>query len=124
MIQSAINAMHNAYCPYSNFKGGAAALLKDGTIIVGANIENASYGLSMCAERVCLYNVYAKGYRKNDIISMCIASKKITTPCGACRQVMAELLNPNTLVILTDEHNNTKEYVVGDLLPDCFKLEV
>ena len=124
MIRSAIEAMHNSYSPYSNFKVGASALLKDGTIILGTNIENASYGLSMCAERVCLYNVYAKGYRKNDIISMCVASKKIVTPCGACRQVMIELLNPDTLIILTDELGNTKEYLVKDLLPDSFKLEV
>ena len=124
MIRSAIEAIHNSYSPYSNFKVGAAALLKDGTIIVGTNIENGSYGLSMCAERACLFNVYSKGYRKNDIISFCIANKKIVTPCGACRQVMAELLNPNTLVILTDENQNTKEYLVKDLLPDAFKLEV
>ena len=124
MIRSAIEAMHNSYSPYSNFKVGAAALLKDGTIILGTNIENASYGLSMCAERVCLYNVYSKGYRKNDIVSMCVAGKKIITPCGACRQVMVELLNPNTLVILTDELGNTKEYLVKDLLPDSFKMEV
>ncbi|MCR5461620.1 MAG: cytidine deaminase [bacterium] len=124
MIRSAIEAMHNSYSPYSKFKVGAAALLKDGTIVVGTNIENASYGLSMCAERVCLFNVYSKGYRKNDIISMCIASKNLSTPCGACRQVMAELLNPNTVIILTDEQTNTKEYLVKDLLPDYFKMEV
>ena len=124
MIRSAIEAMHNSYSPYSKFKVGAAALLKDDTIVVGTNIENASYGLSMCAERVCLFNVYSKGYRKNDIISMCIASKNLSTPCGACRQVMAELLNPNTVIILTDEQTNTKEYLVKDLLPDYFKMEV
>lgn len=124
MIRSAIEAMHNSYSPYSKFKVGAAALLKDGTIVVGTNIENASYGLSMCAERVCLYNVYSKGYSKNDIISMCVATKNISTPCGACRQVMAELLNPDTVIILTDEHLNTKEYQVKDLLPDIFKMEV
>ena len=124
MIKSAIEAMHNSYSPYSKYKVGASALLKDGTIVVGTNIENASYGLSMCAERVCLYNVYSKGYRKNDIISMCIASNKLSTPCGACRQVMMELLNPNTIVILTDDKGNTKEYLVKDLLPDAFKLEV
>ena len=124
MIRSAIEAMHNSYSPYSKFKVGAAALLKDGTIVVGTNIENASYGLSMCAERVCLYNVYSKGYSKNDIISMCIATKNLSTPCGACRQVMAELLNPDTVIILTDEHLNTKEYQVKDLLPDIFKMEV
>jgi cytidine deaminase len=124
MIRSAIEAMHNSYSPYSKYKVGAAALLKDGTIVIGTNIENASFGLSMCAERVCLYNVYSKGYSKNDIISMCIATKNLATPCGACRQVMAELLNPNTVIILTDEHINTKEYQVKDLLPDSFKMEV
>ena len=124
MIRSAIEAIHNSYSPYSRFKVGASALLKDGTIIIGTNIENASYGLSMCAERVCLFNVYSKGYTKNDIVSFCIASKNIVYPCGACRQVMIELLNPDTLIILTDEKANTKEMQVKDLLPEPFTLEV
>ena len=123
MIRSAIEVMHNSYSPYSKFKVGAAALLKDGTIITGTNIENASYGLSICAERVCLYTIYAKGYRKNDIISFCIAGKKITYPCGACRQVMLELLNPNTLVVLVDDSGNSEEIQVKDLLPKPFSLE-
>ena len=124
MIRSAIEAMHNSYSPYSKFKVGAAVLLKDGTIIIGTNIENASYGLSMCAERVCLYNVYSKGYTKNDIVSICIAGKKIVYPCGACRQVMHELLKEDTLVVLTDEFCNIKEIQVKDLLPEPFDLEV
>ena len=124
MIRSAIEVMHNSYSPYSKFKVGAAALLKDGTIITGTIIENASYGLSMCAERVCLFTIYAKGYRKNDILGFCIAGKEITYPCGACRQVMVELLNPNTVIVLTDEKLNTKEMLVKDLLPNEFKMEV
>jgi cytidine deaminase len=123
MIRSAIEVMHNSYSPYSKFKVGAAALLKDGTIITGTNVENASYGLSMCAERVCLYTIYAKGYRKNDIISFCIAGKQITYPCGACRQVMNELMNPNTLVVLVDSQGNSEEIQVKDLLPKPFSLE-
>jgi len=123
MIRSAIEVMHNSYSPYSKFKVGAAALLKDGTIITGTNVENASYGLSMCAERACLFTIYSKGYRKNDIIGFCIAGKEITYPCGACRQVMVELLNPETVVVLTDEKLNTKEMLVKDLLPNEFKLE-
>ncbi len=123
MIRSAIEVMHNSYSPYSKFKVGAAALLKDGTIITGTNVENASYGLSMCAERVCLFTIYAKGYRKNDIISFCIAGKQITYPCGACRQVMAELMNPNTLVVLVDSQGNSEEIQVKDLLPKPFCLE-
>ena len=123
MIRSAIEVMHNSYSPYSKFKVGAAALLKDGTIITGTNVENASYGLSMCAERVCLFTIYAKGYRKNDIISFCIASKQITYPCGACRQVMTELMNPNTLVVLVDSQGNSEEIQVKDLLPKPFSLE-
>ena len=67
MIRSAIEVMHNSYSPYSKFKVGAAALLKDGTIITGTNVENASYGLSMCAERVCLYTIYAKGIDKYNV---------------------------------------------------------
>ena len=66
LLREASLAKVNSYSPYSNFRVGAAALLKDGSIIKGCNIENASYGLSMCAERVCLYNVYSQGYVKDD----------------------------------------------------------
>lgn len=122
MIDKAIEAMLNSYSPYSNFKVGASLLTKDGKIITGTNIENKSYGLTICAERVCLFNAYALGYRKDDIVKFCVVSKNITTPCGACREVMNELLNQNTPVILSDINKNTKELKVSDLLPFAFEM--
>ena len=65
--------LNNSYSPYSNFRVGAAILLKDGTIIKGTNIENASYGMSMCAERVCMFNSYSQGFGKDDIVAMAIS---------------------------------------------------
>ena len=120
MIKKALEAMHNSYSPYSNFKVGAAISLKDGTIITGTNIENSSYGLSICAERVALFSVYAKGYRKDDIVSMAIAGENITPPCGACRQVMNELMNRNTPIILVNKKGEIEEHVLANLFPVPF----
>ena len=87
LIREAVLAKVNSYSPYSNFRVGAAALLKNGTVIKGTNIENASYGLSNCAERSCLFSVYSQGYNKNDIVGFAISSDTVDFiyPCGACR---------------------------------------
>ena len=75
LIKHAKDAMKNAYIPYSKFAVGAAILLKDGTIIKGSNIENASYGLSNCAERSALFSLYSQGYKKEDIVAMAVIGK-------------------------------------------------
>lgn len=120
--EAAIKAMGNAYVPYSKFKVGAALLLKDGSIILGCNIENASYGLCNCAERTALFKAYSDGVTKNDIVAMSIAgaTDDPISPCGACRQVMAELLNPETPVFLTNLKGDLKETTVKELLPYSF----
>ena len=102
---------------------GAACLLKDGAIIRGCNVENASYGLTMCAERVCLYNVYSQGYHKEDIVGFAISgdSEDFISPCGACRQVMCELLNENCSVFMMNANGEFKEVKVKKLLPFYFK---
>jgi len=102
LIREAVLAKVNSYSPYSNFRVGAAVLLKNGEIIKGTNIENASYGLSNCAERSCLFNLYSQGYHKDDVGGFAISSDTddFVYPCGACRQVMIELLDENCSVFL------------------------
>ena len=122
LMEAAVKAMGNAYVPYSKFKVGAALLLKNGEIITGCNIENASYGLCNCGERTALFRAYALGYRKDDIVAMSVAGATDgpISPCGACRQVMAELLNPKTPVYLTNVKFDVKETSVEELLPYSF----
>ena len=122
LTEAAVKAMENAYVPYSKFKVGAALLLKNGEIITGCNIENASYGLCNCGERTALFRAYALGYRKDDIVAMSVAGATDgpISPCGACRQVMAELLNPKTPVYLTNVKGDVMETSVKELLPYSF----
>ena len=122
LLDAATLARENAYVPYSHFKVGAALLLKDGSIITGCNIENASYGLCNCAERTALFKAYSEGVKKSDIVAMsiCADTDGPVSPCGACRQVMAELLNHNTMVYLTNLKGDVKEMTVDELLPYSF----
>ena len=122
LIEMAIAARTNAYTPYSKFKGGTAILLKNGNYILGCNIENASYGLSNCAERTALFKMISDGYTKSDVEAMCIIGQTDNpiSPCGACRQVMAELLSEDTPVYLANLNGKVKEYKVSDLLPYSF----
>ena len=118
----AVKARSNSYSPYSNFKVGAVCILNTGEYVLGCNVENASYGLCNCAERTALFRAYAMGYRKDDIVAMSIAGATDgpISPCGACRQVMAELLNPQTPVYLTNVKQDVKETTVEELLPYSF----
>ena len=122
LMEAAVKAMENAYVPYSKFKVGAALLLKNGEIITGCNIENASYGLCNCGERTAMFRAYALGYRKDDIVALSVAGATDgpISPCGACRQVMAELLNPKTPVYLTNVKGDIMETSVEELLPYSF----
>ena len=125
LIEKAIEARENAYAPYSNFKVGAAILLSNGVYILGCNVENASYGLTNCAERTALFSLVSKGYKKSDVIAMAIvgATPEPISPCGACRQVMSELLPSDCLVILANLDKKYIEYSNSDLLPYSFKEE-
>lgn len=122
LYQSALDGFNNAFVPYSNFRVGASILLKNGELINGCNVENASYGLCNCAERTALFKAYSQGVRKNDIECMMVlaATDGPVSPCGACRQVMSELLKADTLVILTNLKKDVKEMTVKDLLPYAF----
>lgn len=124
-IIEAKQARLKAYTPYSNFKVGAALLMKDGKYIHGANIENASFGLTCCAERNALFSAYSQGYQKEDIVSLTvIADDKIpVSPCGACRQVMHELMPLETKITLTNLKGEILEVTIEDLLPYGFILD-
>ena len=124
LIDEAFKALENAYVPYSNYPVGACVLCKDGNMFYGCNIENASYGATNCGERTAIFSCYANGYRKDEIEALAIVTKgkRIGTPCGICRQVLSELLNQNTPIILA-----TKDEVmitnIKELLPHQFSSE-
>ncbi|MFZ9139503.1 MAG: cytidine deaminase [Bacilli bacterium] len=122
LIQHAIDATKDCHVPYSRFKVGAAILMKDGTVVTGANIENSSYGLSMCAERTALYHAHLRGYRKQDMLSMAVIGPTSgpISPCGACRQVMHELMDPKTPIILSNLKKELMNVTPETLLPYAF----
>lgn len=116
-------AYDNAYTPYSKFNVGAVLILKDGTTISGSNIENASYGLTNCAERSALFTAYSKGLRKDDILEIVILANPTTgiiSPCGACRQVISELMNQDAVVTMFNLNKETRTCCVKDLIPFAF----
>jgi len=125
LIEAAITGRKNSYSPYSNFKVGASLLMKNDVIITGANIENSSYGLCNCAERSALFAAYSQGFRKDDIVGMAIVADTDgpCSPCGACRQVISELLNPNTPVYLANLKGDTMDTNPVELLPFAFSGE-
>jgi cytidine deaminase len=124
VLDKAFQAMKNAYAPYSNYHVGACALMKDGTLFLGANIENASYGATNCGERSALFAAYSNGYRKADIVALAIVSdgERIAAPCGICRQVLSELLNDDCPIFLSNG-KETVEKTIEELLPMRFTQE-
>jgi len=121
LLRRARAAAERAYAPYSNFKVGAALLTSDRSVILGCNVENASYGLSICAERSAIGSMVAIGHL--DPVAIAIAGGKSSTPCppcGACRQVLAEF-NPDMLVVL-ESPNKIILMTVNELLPLSFSL--
>lgn len=121
VLDKAFEAMQNAYAPYSKYKVGSCVETKDGRFFIGANVENASYGLTNCAERNAIFAAYSNGYRKNQIKCIAIVSKgeKLVTPCGACRQVLSELLEKDTEIILSNGED-TVITNIEDLMPLAF----
>ena len=125
LIAAAKEAYQNAYAPYSKFPVGAALKLKDGSIISGANVENASFGLTNCAERSALFAAFSKGYRREDIEAIVVVAntERPISPCGACRQVISELMQQDAQVILLSNKDEVKTYTVEQLLPYSFTSE-
>lgn len=125
ILDRAFEVMEKAYAPYSKYHVGACVKTKDGKYHVGANIENASYGLTNCAERSALFHVYSLGYRQEDIESMALVTRGNTlgSPCGACRQVMLELLKKDTPIVIANTDLKAMVTTIADLLPYSFTSE-
>ena len=122
LILEAEKARNLSISPYSKFAVGAAVFTEDGKIFHGANVENSSYPLSMCAERNAIYHALIHGYRPIQLVALAVIgeTKEPISPCGACRQVMSEMLNPQAQIILANTKGNVKEVTVKDLLPFAF----
>ena len=119
LFDKAVDAAKGAYAPYSGFRVGAAILCDDGTVFTGCNIENASYSVTVCAERVALFSAVAAGYRR--FVAIAVAGSadgdftKPCPPCGVCRQALAEFMDADAAVILADG-----VHTLGELLPMSF----
>ncbi len=122
LYEQAKKVLPNSYSKYSKFKVAAAIKLKNGEVITGVNVENASYGLSNCAERTALFTAYSQGVKKEDIQEILITTEQddFISPCGACRQVMSELMPKETLVHLTNNKGEIKTILNKELLPLAF----
>ena len=121
LLAAAKTAQRNAYAPYSKFRVGAVLLTKSGKIYTGVNVENASYGLTICAERVAVTKAVSEGHRKFQALAV-VAPNASLSPCGACRQVLAEF---GEMVVISADSRNTKRvrvYLLSELLPHAFKL--
>jgi len=122
LIKLALSIRQQAYAPYSKFLVGAAVLTEDGTVFTGTNVENASYGLTICAERVAAAAAVAAGHRK--LKAVAVATAGGASPCGACRQFLAEFGGSMDLLLVdADRPENVKQMSLADLLPEQFHLE-
>lgn len=119
LLKAATEARHEAYAPYSGFRVGAAVLCDDGRVFNGANVENAVYGLSLCAERVAVAKAVSEGCRRFEALVVIADGPAPVPPCGACRQFLAEF-GPETLVIMANTKGETKRARIKELLPDAF----
>jgi cytidine deaminase len=115
-IEAAATARKAAYAPYSRFAVGAALVAPDGRIFAGCNIENISFGLTMCAERVAIGRAVSEGVMKFSAIAIVADTGKPVSPCGACRQVLAEF-SPEMRVLLATLDGAVEEWTLNDLLP-------
>lgn len=122
LVYQAIEAREMSYSPYSKFAVGAALLTKNDEVYLGTNIENAAFGLSMCAERNALYNAYCHGVSQEDIEAIAIVAdtKLPVSPCGSCRQVLSELFPKSGKIYLANMHGDIKETTIDELLPYSF----
>ncbi|OJF90952.1 cytidine deaminase [Alkalibacterium sp. 20] len=123
LVSKANAMMSKAYVPYSDFPVGAALHTKDGKTYTGCNIENASYGLSNCAERTAIFKAVSEGDKEFDYLVVTGGTDEPISPCGACRQVMVEFCEPDMKVLLTNKKGKIKETTVAELLPGAFQAE-
>jgi len=121
LIKKAIKARNRAYTPYSKFKVGAALLAESGEIYTGCNIENAAYPVSCCAERVAIFKAISSGERKFKQMAVVADTDRPVSPCGSCRQVMAEFFSKDMPIYLTNLQEETLHTSIEELLPGSFQ---
>lgn len=125
LLKKAKDASKNAYAPYSKFSVGSCVLTKSGNTYIGCNMENASYGMTICAERNAIANAVTNGDNDIEAIAIYSPNMKNCLPCGACRQVIFEFQKDAEIEIITQSEDNTKGYnihKINELLPGGFKL--
>lgn len=122
LMEKAKSARENAYVKYSGFKVGAAVLGDNGKIYKGANVENASYGLTICAERLAVFKAINDGVKQIKAIALIADTKNPVSPCGACRQVLAEFSDKHTLIIMGNITGEIIEKNMEEILPMGFDL--
>ena len=125
MKEKLIELIENSYSPYSNYKVAAIVVMKDGNEFKGVNVENASYGLAICAERNAIFNAISNGYKKNDFEKLYVMTcgPKIGMPCFACRQVIVEFFENEKEVICMDKEGNQIKHTVLEMCPYPFSDE-
>ena len=119
LINKAKEAREQAYAPYSNFMVGAVVVGESGKIYTGCNIENSSFGLTICAERVALFKALSEGERKVQMLVLVTDTKTPVQPCGACRQVLSEF-NPEMLIVSNNLKGQREEKKLSDIFPEAF----
>lgn len=120
LIARALEARHRAYAPYSDFRVGAAVRVSDGRIFTGCNVENASYGLTICAERTAIATAVAAGARRIVELVVALPTSPPAAPCGLCRQMLAEFAD-DVPVTMVNEGGETVRTTLGELLPLAFR---
>ena len=122
LLRAAARVSRRAHAPYSKFQVGAALLTVGGEIITGCNVENASYGLTICAERNAVFHAVAAGHRTFRAVAIVASGKQMPFPCGACRQVLAEFCGPETAVLIAPRRRLAAydQSTLGELLPKTF----
>ena len=125
LVREAREARERAYAPYSTFRVGAAVLTRSGSVYRGCNVENGSYGLTLCAERVALFLAIAQGCSRGDFTHLAVIgdTDQPLAPCGACRQVMMELGGPELIVIQANLRGAVIQHTMAALLPGAFALD-
>ncbi|MEA2068196.1 MAG: cytidine deaminase [Verrucomicrobiota bacterium] len=121
LIEAAFQALENAHTPYSNYRVGAALLCADGTVFKGCNVENASYGLTNCAERTAIFSAISAGKKEFQAIAIAASQNPPPFPCGACRQVLAEFCQPDFPVHVA-KGEGYETITLDELLPHGFNL--
>lgn len=119
LIKAAVRVRENAHAPFSNFKVGAALMTKNGKIYTGCNVENATYGLTICAERNAIFKAISEGEKDFETISVVADTDELTPPCGACRQIIWEFCG-DVPVILANLKGDSETVMMKELFPRAF----